>query len=206
MTTKLSHAARSASSVQRSARSKAPISRARMSKASASVFRPGACAAQSSWPNQLAGGAGGHDQVVVGQGAAVVQLHLTCGDVDRARLGLQHRQPAAAHLAPQDVADGRRHGRGRKAGGGHLVQQRLEQVVVGAVDQRDLDRCPRQHAHRFQPAEPAADDDDVGQRHAHSVAGARECGASPDRNRPPCDCTPWRWHSPLALRLPAVKP
>ena len=50
MTTKVSQASRSASSLARSARSKALIMRARMSNASASVFRPGAKAAHSSWP------------------------------------------------------------------------------------------------------------------------------------------------------------
>jgi hypothetical protein len=68
------------------------------------------------------------------------------------------------------VADGRRHRRRRQPGGGHLVQQRLEQVVVGAVDQRHLDIGTRQRTHRFQATEAAADDDHMGDRHGGSVA------------------------------------
>ena len=46
--------------------------------------------------------------------------------------------------------------------GGHLVEQRLEQVVVAAVDQRDVDRLAAEEAGREEPAEAAADDDDRG--------------------------------------------
>ena len=44
--------------------------------------------------------------------------------------------------------------------GRHLVEQRLEQVVVRPVDQGHLDRGAPQEARREEPAEAAADDDD----------------------------------------------
>jgi len=43
-----------------------------------------------------------------------------------------------------------------------LVQQRLEQVVVGTVDQRDRNRLASQRLGGFETAEAAADDDDAG--------------------------------------------
>jgi hypothetical protein len=44
--------------------------------------------------------------------------------------------------------------------GRDLIEQRLEEVVVGAVDEDDLDRRLRQRAHRLDAAEAAADDED----------------------------------------------
>src|SRR5690606_2322731 len=49
----------------------------------------------------------------------------------------------------------------RKSGGGHLVQQRLEGVMVVPVDQHDVGWRTRQRAHGPQPGEPTADDDDA---------------------------------------------
>jgi hypothetical protein len=74
----------------------------------------------------------------------------------------------AGHLAQQDVrvalpAQDRPERRRDVAGGQqrrrHLVQQRLEQVVVRAVDQRDLGVRALQAAHHAQPAEPTSDND-----------------------------------------------
>jgi hypothetical protein len=48
---------------------------------------------------------------------------------------------------------------GRQDPGGDLVEQRLEQVVVGAVHHRDLDVGPLQRLRDVQPAEPAPDHD-----------------------------------------------
>ena len=58
----------------------------------------------------------------------------------------------------------------------HLVEQRLEQVVVGAVHHRDVDVGVGQRAHRVEAAEAAADDDDpvrARTAHAGSCATAR---------------------------------
>ena len=102
---------------------------------------------------------GGHDQVVIGQALAVVDQHRLPGDIDVRHLGLQHRQAAPLHFAPQHMADGRADGRCAEAGGGHLVEQGLEEVVVGAVDQGDFQlRRASQRTHGLEPAEAAADD------------------------------------------------
>ena len=63
-------------------------------------------------------------------------------------------------LIAQDVAQRRGDRRRGEAGGGHLVEQRLEQVMVAAIDQRDLDRRPLELAHGPEAGESAADDDD----------------------------------------------
>ena len=77
---------------------------------------------------------GGHDQAVIGDLHAVAGKHAA-----------QRRR---------DLALGEDAGR-------HLVEQRLEQVVVGAVDERDLDRRALQRLGRVEPAEATADDDDA---------------------------------------------
>ena len=64
------------------------------------------------------------------------------------------------------IAENRAHGYGdvgrRKTGRGHLVKQRLEQMVIAPVDHGYPDRCALQPSGRFEPAEAGADDDDMG--------------------------------------------
>ena len=55
------------------------------------------------------------------------------------RRDLAHEHGDIALLA-QDVAQRRGDRRRREAGGGDLVQQRLEQVMVAAIDQGDVHR------------------------------------------------------------------
>ena len=50
---------------------------------------------------------------------------------------------------------------GDRPPGGDLVEQRLEQVEVAAVDEGDVNVCPLQGLRGGQPAEPAADDHDL---------------------------------------------
>src|SRR5262249_46958726 len=57
---------------------------------------------------------------------------------------------------------------GREGAGGDLVQQRLKQVVIAAIDQGDVDRCSSERPGRAQTAEAAADDDDAVSR-AHAL-------------------------------------
>ena len=97
------------------------------------------------------GGAGGDQQVVVVQRAAG-QRHPPRGQVDRQRLVQPHRD---VFLLAQDVPQRRRDVGRRQARGGHLVQQRLEQVVVGAVHQGDAHRRGRERARGPQPSEAA---------------------------------------------------
>jgi len=50
---------------------------------------------------------------------------------------------------------------GRQCRGRDLVQERLEEVVIVAVDHRHLDGRPGQLARRFESAEAGADDNDA---------------------------------------------
>ncbi len=79
-------------------------------------------------------------------------------DVDLAHLGQQDGQ--VAHPA-QHVTDGRRDLPLREDPRGHLVQEGLEEVVVGPVDDGDPHRRPLQRACGEEAAEAAAHDDDV---------------------------------------------
>ena len=92
------------------------------------------------------GACGGGDEMVECHARAVVQRDVFACGVNAMHLGLQHCQPPAPHLAAQDVAHGGRDGRRRQAGSGHLVLERLEQVVVAAVDERDVDLAACQSA------------------------------------------------------------
>ena len=65
-------------------------------------------------------------------------------------------------LAPaQNVPQHRRDRTRRQDAGGHLVEERLEQVVVAPVDERDVDVGRSEQAGGGQAAEAAADDDDA---------------------------------------------
>ena len=135
-------------------------------------------------------GAGGDDQVVPGDPLAAVDADAAAGDVDRLHLGLQDRQVAALHLPLQHVADRRADRRRAEAGGRHLVEQGLEQVVVGAVDEDDLDRRLRQRPHRLDAAEAAADHQHARPRHQGFPAAAGSTGAAGSISR---SATMWMW-------------
>ena len=81
-------------------------------------------------------GTGGHDEVVVRQRGAVCQVHGALAHVDVGDLAQQGGHVA---LLAEQMPDGRRNGRGRQPGGGYLVEQGLEQMVVAAIDQGDVD-------------------------------------------------------------------
>jgi len=61
-------------------------------------------------------------------------------------------------LLPQNGADWRADLTGRQLRGRHLVQQRLKQVMIRAVDQNDLRSRVLQRLGRCQAAESTADD------------------------------------------------
>ena len=61
----------------------------------------------------------------------------------------------------ENAANGRRDIGRRKSGGRDLVEQRLEKMIVRAVDHRHPDRLVAEMLRRFQAAEAGADDDDV---------------------------------------------
>ena len=87
--------------------------------------------------------AGGEHQRVVGHGVAVIEQHALAAGVDAGHVGEQGRdlRPVA-----QEIADRPGDLRGRQRGGRDLIEQRLEQMVVAAVDQGDA-----------RPARPSAD-------------------------------------------------
>ena len=82
-------------------------------------------------------GAESHHQIVVGDGRHVLQgddflFQINAGD---RRLVEEHRRMVMQHVAGRE-ADGR----AREFVGRHLIEQRLEGVVVILVDQRHLNR------------------------------------------------------------------
>ena len=102
---------------------------------------------------------GRDDQPVVVERAAVGELDASRGDIDARRIREQHSHvPDAA----QDPADRRGDVAGRERRGRDLIQQRLEDVMVTAIDQRDANVRVAKSASSGQPAKAAADDDDVG--------------------------------------------
>ena len=104
------------------------------------------------------GGAGREQQGVVVEGAAVGEAQALVVGLDLRDLAQQHGDVL---LPAQDVAQRRGDVRRGKTGGGDLVEQRLEQMMVAAIDQRDPHRRPFQRARGPQAAEPAADDHDM---------------------------------------------
>lgn len=64
-------------------------------------------------------------------------------------------------LVAEDFADGRGDVRGAEGGGGHLIEQRLEEVVVAAVDESDAGGRVFEGLGGGDAAEAAADDDDA---------------------------------------------
>jgi hypothetical protein len=97
----------------------------------------------------------GKDQVVVLHGAGAHE-QLPPGDIHADDLGQHH---LAVLLPAKDGADrGADVRRGQRCGG-HLIEERLEDVMVAPVDQRDLGRRARQRPCRREAREPAADDE-----------------------------------------------
>jgi hypothetical protein len=110
------------------------------------------------------------DQVVVGDRLA--------GDVDLAGDGVDPldfgEQRPQVLLAAQDGPDRCGDVGGREGGRRNLVEEGLEEVVVAAVDEGDLDVLAGQPFRGVQTAEPTADDDDPRlpgalRSHAHAL-------------------------------------
>jgi hypothetical protein len=104
----------------------------------------------------------GHDEVVVGDRSFVEGDGLRL-DVHTARLGQEH---ARVHLVSQHPADGSRDVSGRQTRRGDLIEERLEEVVIPAIEQRDVHRSALECLCGGQTCESATDDDDVGRVHA----------------------------------------
>ena len=103
-------------------------------------------------------GAGGEHQRVVGQRVAAIERHAARLGIDAGHRGEQGRDLGTP---AQQIADRPGDLRGRKCRGRDLIQQRLEQMMVAPVDQRDRDRRAGKPIHRLQPAKTGADDHDA---------------------------------------------
>ncbi len=111
-------------------------------------------------------GAGGHDQAVVGRHrfhAHQVGLDRLRGEVDGPDIAPQHPDVL---LAAQDQPGGRRDVALGQDSGGHLIEQRLENVRGRFRDHGDVDVGALERLGRGQSAEAASDDDDTMARHA----------------------------------------
>jgi hypothetical protein len=109
----------------------------------------------------VAGGAGRQDQSVVGKQASVTNLHSASDRIDAGNLAHYY---ANVPVSRKDGADGKADISGRQGGGCNLIQQRLEQMMVGAVDQRDLGGGAGQPLCSLEPTETGAYDDDARRR------------------------------------------
>ena len=72
------------------------------------------------------------------------------------------KQHAHVGRSPEDPSERRRDVAGRKRGRRDLIEERLKQVVVVTVKQRDPKGLPTQDLARLQPAEAAAKDEHRG--------------------------------------------
>ena len=104
-------------------------------------------------------GPAGDDEAVVADGERLAEFV----DVDLAGLGIDVLHLAEDHaqrrVVPQHVADGGCDLALGEDAGGHLVEERLKEVVVGPVDQGDADGRPLEGAGSEEPPEAGPDDD-----------------------------------------------
>ena len=95
----------------------------------------------------------------------MIVTDLAAIDRDRAPrcVDARHRSPQHANgvAVAKQSADRKGDVAGREAGRRDLIEERLEQVIVVAIDQCDVDRLILQVARASQAAEPGADDYDV---------------------------------------------
>ncbi len=84
--------------------------------------------------------AGSNDEIVITQLEAV-KLDGAALKIEALHLAQQHLH---VFMLAQDLANGRGNLRRRNPGRRHLIEQRLEGVMIAAIDQRDLDRQPGQ--------------------------------------------------------------
>ncbi len=93
-----------------------------------------------------------HQRVVLDR--RVPDQHAPALEIEARHLTEHH---ASVALALKDAAQRRGDLPGRQRTGSDLVEQRLEQVEIAAIDQRDLDRRAAQTSHRPQATEAPTD-------------------------------------------------
>ena len=100
----------------------------------------------------------GQNERVVWQGVAIFEQNAMCAFVDAGHRGEQGGDVMArAQQVPDRPGDFRR----CKRGCCDLIEQRLKQVMVAAVDERDVHRCACEVVRRFKSAKSPADDHDA---------------------------------------------
>jgi hypothetical protein len=106
--------------------------------------------------------AGGDDEVVVVEHVAVGQPDGAMSGVDGLRFSKEH-----AHVGrvPEDPAERRGDITRRQRSGRDLVEERLEQVVVVAIEQRDAHRVTAEHLGGHQASEATAENHHMWVRH-----------------------------------------
>ena len=108
-------------------------------------------------PEIAVAGARGDDEGVVGHGRAVRERDVARVRGDADRLAQQH---PGVRVAPEDRSQRLRDVTRRERARRDLIEQWLEDVVVAAVEHRDLDAVvATQRASGIEPAETTADDD-----------------------------------------------
>ena len=109
-------------------------------------------------PEVTGDSSGGHDEKVVRQGRRLAQNHPLSSRIDANRL---REQDPRVLLPAQHTANGDRDLGRRQAGHGHLVEQRLEQVVVSSIDKCHLHGLTCKRTSYRQAAKTASDDDNL---------------------------------------------
>src|SRR5262249_20934848 len=113
--------------------------------------------------------AGREHEVVVRDGLAAVDDDVAGDRIDLANL---REQDLDVLLPAQDPPNRRRDIARRQGRRGGLIQQRLKQMVVVPIEERDLDIRTSQRARHVQPAEAAADDHDARAGSRFAVRGS----------------------------------
>ena len=133
----------------------------------------------STWgPEEVGASSQTHHEVVVGLILPVLEGDIAGGDVDAAHL---RGDEAEVGLVVDVLADRVADGLGIEDVGRHLVQQRLERVVVVAVHQHHVDRGLRQLPGGSQACEACPEDQHFG--HGCHSANLSAVNRIPGRNR-----------------------
>ena len=158
----VSHPARCFGSSLSSAISSACSRRAAQAKRIVEGLHPGRVLGQFVVPEVRLPGSGGHDQAVVGYFA---RRPVRALDVNQPALQVEPGDGSQHHLGVPLEAQHMPQRRGDLPFGqdarGHLVEQRLEQVMGLAIDECDVDGRPGERARREQATKTSAHDDDA---------------------------------------------
>ena len=132
--------------------------RLRIAIASSSVFSPGASFSQSSWPKYACPAPAARIRKSY-ESVPSARRTSRRDDVDRDDIG---EEDARVRLAAEDRADRIRDVAGRETRRRDLVEERLEEMVIAPVDDRQPDRRIGESPGGGETAETGADHDDFG--------------------------------------------